>query len=108
MLRAIRAVARGEMLLDPAVTRSVTDRLVRLAARTRDDELPISEREKEVLVLVAQGLTNKEIAVRLIVSEKTARNHVSHILEKLGFSRRSEAAAYAVKRGLLSPEPPRR
>lgn len=102
LLRAVRAVARGEALLDPAVTRSVTDRLVRLAARSRADEIPLSEREKEVLVLVAQGMTNKEIAAQLIVSEKTARNHVSHILEKLGFSRRSEAAAYAVKSGLLS------
>lgn len=107
LLKAIRAVARGEVLLDPAVTRSVTEKLVRLAARHRDDDIPLSEREKEVLALVAQGLTNKEIAARIIVSEKTARNHVSHILEKLGFSRRSEAAAYAVKRGLLA-DPPRR
>ena len=61
----------------------------------------MSEREKEVLTLVAQGLTNKEIAASLIISEHTARNHVSHILDKLGLTRRSEAAAFAAQRGLL-------
>ena len=61
----------------------------------------ISGREKEVLVLVARGLTNKGIADQLIISENTARNHVSRILEKLGLTRRSEAAAFAAQHGLL-------
>jgi len=101
LLAMIRAVARGESLLDPAVTSAVLKRLVELAERDRahggDD---LSEREREVLVLVAQGCTNREIATKLVLSEHTARNHVSRIFEKLGFSRRSEAAAYATRIGL--------
>ena len=54
-----------------------------------------------MLILIAEGATNKEIAAKLVVSENTARNHVSHILSKLGFSRRSEAAAYAVRKGIV-------
>jgi DNA-binding NarL/FixJ family response regulator len=63
----------------------------------------LTEREREVLTLVARGFTNKQIADTLFVSEKTARNHVSHILEKLGLSRRSEAAAFAVEHKLVPP-----
>ncbi len=63
----------------------------------------LTEREREVLTLVARGYTNKQIADKLYVSEKTARNHVSHILEKLGLSRRSEAAAFAVEHKLVPP-----
>ena len=71
----------------------------------KDDAGNLTEREREVLSLIAEGATNKEIAARLVVSENTARNHVSHILSKLGFSRRSEAAAYAVRKGLVKDEP---
>ncbi|HZP56916.1 MAG TPA: response regulator transcription factor [Dehalococcoidia bacterium] len=100
LLEALRSVARGESLLDSKVTRAVLDQLMqRNAAGEQDDEL--TPREREVLVLIAEGATNKAIAAKLVVSENTARNHVSHILAKLGFSRRSEAAAYAVKKGLL-------
>src|SRR5215208_3250803 len=104
LLAAIRSVARGESLLDPAVTRSVLARLVELSERDRargTDNL--SEREREVLVLVAQGCTNREIAEKLVLSEHTARNHISRIFEKLGLSRRSEAAAYATRMGLTPP-----
>ncbi len=98
LLEALRAVARGESLLDSKVTRNVLDKLVGAARPSPDDEL--TAREREVLALIAEGATNKEIAAQLVVSENTARNHVSHILQKLGFSRRSEAAAYAVKKGI--------
>ena len=105
VLRAVRAVARGESLLDTAVTRRVTERLVALATRTEHDEVAqLSTREREVLALVAEGRTNREIAARLVISEATARNHVSHILDKLGMSRRSEAAAFAARMGLLRPD----
>jgi two-component system, NarL family, response regulator DevR len=101
LLRAIRAVAAGESLLDPAVTRAVTQRLVEL---TTNGEHPLlrslSAREREVLALVAQGATNREIAERLVISETTARNHVSHILDKLGVRRRAEAAVLAAQLGL--------
>jgi len=98
LLEALRSVARGESLLDSKVTKSVLEKLVGMQAKAGDDEL--TSREREVLVLIADGATNKEIAAKLVVSENTARNHVSHILSKLGFSRRSEAAAYAVRKGL--------
>lgn len=105
LLRAIRAVAQGQVLLDPAVTRAVTERLVNLATQPRNDlPHPLSERERDVLALVARGFTNKEIASTLVISEKTARNHLSNILAKLGLSRRSEAAAYAVRKKLVDLE----
>src|SRR6266567_2564757 len=63
----------------------------------------LTEREREVLALVARGYTNKQRAEALYVTEKTARNHVSHILEKLGLARRSEAAAFAVEHKLVPP-----
>jgi DNA-binding NarL/FixJ family response regulator len=99
LLEALRSVARGESLLDSKVTRSVLEKLVGMHQRP-DDNDDLTAREREVLVLIAEGATNKEIAAKLVVSENTARNHVSHILSKLGFSRRSEAAAYAAKKGL--------
>jgi DNA-binding NarL/FixJ family response regulator len=100
LLEALRSVARGETMLDSKVTKGVLEKLV--AGKDKagpDDEL--TPREREVLILIAEGATNKEIAAKLVVSENTARNHVSHILGKLGFSRRSEAAAYAVRKGLV-------
>jgi DNA-binding NarL/FixJ family response regulator len=103
LLEALRSVARGETLLDSKVTRSVLEKLTsNQATKQADDHL--TEREREVLALIAEGATNKEIAAKLVVSENTARNHVSHILSKLGFSRRSEAAAYAVRKGLVKDE----
>ena len=106
LLRAIRTVASGGALLDPGVTRAVTSKLVQLNQKAKADEADVlSEREREVLQLVAQGLTNKEIAYELNITEKTARNHISHILEKLNLSRRTEAAAYAVQRKLVNLPP---
>jgi DNA-binding NarL/FixJ family response regulator len=104
LVEAIRAVGRGESLLDPSVTRDVVERLAELSKAPRKPEHVLSEREKEVLLLVAQGYRNKEIASKLFVSPCTARNHVIRILDKLGLSRRSEAAAQAVRLGLLREE----
>ena len=98
LLRAMRLVAAGQSLLDPNVTKQV---LERLQVQAHGSEL--TEREREVLALVARGYTNKQIAEALYVTEKTARNHVSHILEKLGLARRSEAAAFAVEHKLVPP-----
>ncbi|HXK34497.1 MAG TPA: response regulator transcription factor [Dehalococcoidia bacterium] len=100
LLEALRSVARGESLLDSKVTRGVLEKLVAGKPKQEPDD-DLTPREKEVLTLIAEGATNKEIAAKLVVSENTARNHVSHILAKLGFSRRSEAAAYAVRKGLV-------
>jgi two-component system response regulator DevR len=101
LVEAIRAAGRGESLLDPSVTRDVVERLAELSRVESHPEVALSEREKEVLLLIAQGCTNKEIAARLVVSPYTARNHVIRILDKLGLSRRSEAAAQAVRLGLV-------
>ncbi len=102
LLRAVRSVAAGESLLDPAVTAGVTEKLVELAAKAEDERIAVlSPREREVLTLVAQGLTNKQIADRLVIADATARNHVSHILDRLGMNRRTEAAAFAAQVGLL-------
>ena len=102
LLRAIRAVAGGQELIDPSVTSKVTRRLAQLARAPEAIPDPLSEREREVLALIARGCTNREIAARLVISEKTAGHHVSHILDKLGLSRRSEAAVYAVRKRLVS------
>lgn len=103
LLKAIRTVAAGGALLDPSVTGAVTRRLVELNRQARQEEAALlSDREREVLQRVAEGLTNKEIAATLGITEKTARNHISHILDKLGLSRRTEAAAYAVQKKLVT------
>ena len=101
LVDAIRAVGRGQSLLDPAATRGVIERLVEMSKAPSAPQGLLSDREKEVLLLIARGHTNKEIAAKLFVSPYTARNHVIRILDKLGLSRRSEAAAEAVRRGLV-------
>ena len=106
LIKTIRAVAAGQNLLDPSVTKRVMEKLAQLAAKEQERAVEvISEREKEVLTLVARGLTNKEIAKNLIITENTARNHVSRILDKLGLTRRSEAAVFAAEHGLLKKRP---
>jgi DNA-binding NarL/FixJ family response regulator len=98
LLRSVRLVASGQTLIDPRASQQATQRLTNLPGND------LTEREREVLALVARGYTNKQIAEALYVSEKTARNHVSHILEKLGLARRSEAAAFAVEHRLVPPK----
>ena len=104
LVEAIRAVGRGQSLLDASVTRDVIDRLAELGRAQPEPVDLLSDREREVLLLIAQGCTNKEIGAKLFLSPYTARNHVIHILDKLGLSRRSEAAAQAVKLGLLGDD----
>ncbi len=108
LLAAVRSAAKGESLLDPGVTSGVLSKLKDLAEKEQDREAALlSGREREVLALVADGNTNKEIAAALVISENTARNHVSRILDKLGMTRRSEAATFAAQHGLLTPRPDR-
>ena len=106
LLEGIRSVAKGESLLSPSVTQGVLQRLVELAAKEPSENAdPLSPREHEVLILVGQGLTNREIAAQLIISNNTVRNHVSHIMDKLDITRRSQAAVYAARHGMLGPDP---
>lgn len=98
LLRAIEAVRRGEALLDPQVTQHVLQRMRRTerlidASFFRD----LSKRELEVLLLVSQGKSNRNIAEALSMSEKTVRNYVSSLLDKLGLNNRIELAAFAIK-----------
>jgi two-component system, NarL family, response regulator DevR len=105
LLKAIRKIAAGESLLSPTATQQAKTRMATLISGTA--QIPgeeLTEREREVLALVAKGYTNKQIAEALYVTEKTARNHVSHILDKLGLARRSEAAVYAVEHGLTGTQ----
>jgi DNA-binding NarL/FixJ family response regulator len=96
LVRAIRTVHAGEALLSPAVTARLLERV----ARAEPEPLPLTGREREVLALVARGLSNKAIARELGLAEKTAKNHVSNILGKLGVDDRTQAALYAVRAGL--------
>lgn len=98
LLRAIQAVRRGEALLDPQVTQRILQRM-RQTERLLDASAfrDLSKREIEVLHLVSQGKSNREIAEALSVSEKTVRNHVSSLLDKLVLSNRIELATYAVR-----------
>ena len=102
---AIRSAHRGEVHLDPAVALLVARRVRRDAARPADASAPLTDREREVLALVAHGLSNKAIADRLVITERTARTHVSNILGKLGLASRTQAALYAIEHGLAASEP---
>ena len=103
LLKALESVARGESLLDPSLMNKVFARLREATRKDRGQAFAnLTEQEVKILALVAEGLTNREIADRIYLSEKTVRNYVSAILGKLGLAHRSQAAAYAVEHGLLS------
>jgi two-component system response regulator DevR len=95
LLRAVRAVANGQSILDPAVTQRVLTRVQTLSASpTEPKEEELSPQERRVIALVAEGKTNKEIAVVLNLSEKTVGNYLSNVFQKLNITRRSQAAVY--------------
>jgi two-component system, NarL family, response regulator DevR len=96
LVDAVRRVADGQNLLDPAVTARV---LERLRKGPDEDELiaRLTAQEHEVLMLLAEGMTNRQIASRLYLAEKTIKNYVTSILSKMGMARRTEAAVYAAR-----------
>jgi two-component system response regulator DevR len=96
LVKAIRRVAAGESLLDPAVTARVLERL-RNPSPEADPLSDLTGQERKILALISEGLTNRQIAGQMYLAEKTVKNYVSHLLAKLGMSRRSEAAAYAAR-----------
>jgi two-component system, NarL family, response regulator DevR len=98
LVSALEAVGRGESLLDPAVTERVLERVRRIATGQVDDELSVlTPQERKILMLVAEGKTNKEIAADVFLSDKTVKNYVSSILAKLNLQRRAQAAAYVAR-----------
>ena len=98
LVAALEAVGRGESLLDPAVTERVLERVRRIATGAVDDELGVlTAQERKILMLVAEGKTNKEIAADVFLSDKTVKNYVSSILSKLNLERRAQAAAYVAR-----------
>ena len=105
LAEAIRTVVGGGALIDPSVARRVVAEFARLApaARPAEDSLPepLSEREREILQLLAHGLTNREIADRLSLAEGTVKNYVTNILQKIGARDRTQAALRARELGLL-------
>jgi two-component system, NarL family, response regulator LiaR len=103
LLQAIRDVYNGESSLHPAIARKLIRELNRPTTLPPSDE-PLTEREAEVLILVARGLSNQDIANKLIISERTVRTHVSNILGKLHLANRTQAALYALKEGWTSLE----
>jgi DNA-binding NarL/FixJ family response regulator len=99
LVSALEAVGRGESLLDPAVTEKVLERVRRIATGgVTDDLAQLTAQEQKILLLVAEGKTNKEIAAEVFLSDKTVKNYVSSILSKLNLQRRAQAAAYLAKR----------
>ena len=105
LVEAIRAASRGEAFLYPAVARSVVqdylDRMRSGEGTSRYDGL--TDREREILVLIAEGHTNSQIADRLFISVKTVQTHRAHIMEKLDLHDRSLLVRYAVRKGLIQP-----
>jgi NarL family two-component system response regulator LiaR len=103
LLEAIRQVHRGEPSLEPAIARKVLQELSHPGGGTgKPTSEPLTEREMEVLRLIAQGMSNKEIAAKIFVAEWTVRSHVSNILGKLHLASRTQAALYAIRTGLAS------
>jgi DNA-binding NarL/FixJ family response regulator len=105
LIAAVEVVARGEALLAPSVTRRMIEHFVRESApRARPTPLPqLTERETEVLVQVARGLSNAEIAAELVIAEQTVKTHVSRVLGKLGARDRAQAVVAAYEGGLVVP-----
>ncbi len=98
LVAALESVGRGDSLLDPAVTERVLERVRRIAAGDSNDELSVlTPQERKILMLVAEGKTNKEIAADVFLSDKTVKNYVSSILSKLNLERRAQAAAFVAK-----------
>ncbi len=96
LITAVRRVAAGESLLDPSLTRQVMDRL--RGEQVEDERLSrLTAQERNILELIAEGKTNRQIADELFLAEKTVKNYVSNLLSKMGFSRRTEAAVYAAR-----------
>jgi two-component system, NarL family, response regulator DevR len=105
LVGAVRRLAAGESLLDPAMTNTVLERLRHPPEEDEDPRyLSLTEQERRILDLIAEGKTNRQIAETMYLAEKTVKNYVSGLLRKLGMERRTEAAVYAVERSRRNPK----
>jgi NarL family two-component system response regulator LiaR len=105
LLAAIRNVHAGKSSLDPEIALKVIHELTR-PQKLPPTEAPLTEREMEILQLVARGLSNQQIAEELVISERTARTHISNILAKLHLANRTQAALYALRQGIAQLDEP--
>ena len=96
LVSAVRTVASGQSMLDPAVTQRVLER-IRSGVEAPNELKSLTEQERRILLHVAEGLTNREIAAKMFLAEKTVKNYVSSLLAKLGLERRTQAAVFATK-----------
>ena len=108
LIEAIRVIADGKALLAPSVTRRLLDKFAQRLPATGDQPKPeavssLTERESEILALVARGLSNAEIAEKLVIGETTVKTHVSRLLMKLGLRDRVQAVVFAYEHGLVQP-----
>ena len=110
LVAAVRTVASGDALVDPSVTRRLVERWAALEAKNASSSRPVSAavaslsaREREILIGLARGLTNRELADELIVSEATVKTHVSNLLTKLGLRSRVQAVVLAYETGVVRP-----
>jgi two-component system response regulator DevR len=97
LVGAVRTVAAGGSLLDPRATAAVLQRMRSGQQRTDDPLAELTDQERTVLELIGEGLTNRQIADRMFLAEKTIKNYVSHLLAKLGMQRRTQAAILATR-----------
>jgi two-component system, NarL family, response regulator LiaR len=102
LLEAVRAAYRGEARLHPHVMRKLMNMVSAPAPAAAQTELDLTNREIDVLRLVAEGMSNREIGEKLVISEKTVKTHISSLLSKLGQEDRTRLAIYAIKKGLVS------
>ncbi len=100
LFKAIRAVYKGESLIQPVVASKLIDRFAELSRRAPSGE-QLTERELEILQLMAKGAANKEISAQLSISESTVKTHISNIFQKLGVNDRTEAVTEALRRGII-------
>jgi DNA-binding NarL/FixJ family response regulator len=100
LFKAIRAVYRGESLIQPVVASKLLDRFSELSRRTRSGG-ELSERELEILRLMAKGAANKEISAQLNIAQSTVKTHIANIFQKLGVNDRTEAVTHALKKGII-------
>jgi len=101
LFKAIRAVYRGESLIQPVVASKLLDRFSELSRRTPSGGEGLSERELEILQLMAKGAANKEISAQLNIAQSTVKTHIANIFQKLGVNDRTEAVTQALKKGII-------